>query len=264
MNFDITYPNLNFAHKTDVGPMFAENFEEHYHLIYEIIYLVDGDVDLVLENRVFHLNIGDLVFIQPGQHHHITPNPTTRYERYVLKFPEYSIPEEIRAKMALRPTQFSATNTVLPQLFAHLDWNYEHYSGSDLNLLFGSVLTEILVYYCAQPDDPEESVVFYSQKMADVVEYINVNLAEPLQIQDICEHFHYSKSHISKEFVKCMGVPIKQYIRTKKIFLAESLLNSGMKPTEVYRHCGFSDYSTFYRDYCKIIGKAPSSSKNAE
>ena len=94
--------------------------------------------------------------------------------------------------------------------------------------------------------------------MSKVINYINENLAAPLMIEDICQHFHYSKSYIAKEFKSSLGVPIKQYIITKKILLAESLISKGNKPTEIYNKCGFEDYSTFYRNYIKIVGKAPS------
>ena len=260
MNYNLIYPNLNFAHKTDVSPYFNEVFEKHFHLIYEIIFVVDGDVELVVENKSFNLHPGDIAFIKPGQYHNIQPAANLKYDRYVLKFPEYKIPGALLAELKDKPTCCSVGNTVMPELFKMMDWHYERYTGKDVNLLMESILTEVLTYFCAQGSHGKSNVSYLNSKMAEIIEYINENIAKPLQIADICEHFHYSKSYICKEFALCMGVPLKKYIRSKKVLLAESLLNSGLKPTQVYDQCGFADYSTFYRSYFKIIGKAPSSS----
>lgn len=258
MNFNLSYPNLYFSHKMDVGPNFSETFEDHYHLIYEIIYLVSGNIDLILENRKFHVSIGDMLFIQPGQHHFIEPNLTTKYERYVLKFPEYEIPKDLLPQIKRLPTCISTKKTVLPKLFERLDWHYETYNGNGLKYLMENALKDILVYASSVKQPKEEEIIFYNPKMIKVIDYINENISQPLKINDICEHFHYSKSYICKEFAKCMNVPIKQYVRAKKVLLADSLIKMGIRPSDVYKQCGFIDYSTFFRDYCKIIGKPPS------
>lgn len=262
MKYNLTYPNLNFAHKTDVAPDFDEVFEKHFHLIYEILYLVDGDIDLVVENKSFHLRPGDIAFIRPGQYHNVIPGKNGKYERYVIKFPDYKIPSALNTALKIKPTCCSVGNTVLPELFNAMDWHYERYTGKDVNLIMESLLTEILTYFCIQGSHEKSNETYLNSKMAEIIEYINENIAKPLRIADICEHFHYSKSYICKEFAICMGVPIKKYIRSKKVLLAESLLNTGLKPTQVYDQCGFSDYSTFYRCYLKIIGKAPSSDQS--
>ena len=257
MEYDLVYPNMNFAHKTDCGPEFAETFEEHYHIVYEMLYLVEGDVELILENKKFTMAVGDLAFIQPGQHHHINPLSDKKYERYVIKFPEYEIPKDLLPVLKERNTCCSIAQTVIPQLFERMDWHCQNYSGNSLNYLMESVLHEIITYFCSK-EIVDTDIVFYSKKMADVVDYINENIALPLKISDICEHFHYSKSYICKEFLRCMDVPIIQYVRTKKILLADSLIKEGVKPTVAYKQCGFSDYSTFFRAYRKIIGVPPS------
>lgn len=259
MEYDLNYPNLNFAHKTDYGPDFHENFEEHYHIVYEMLFLLDGDVEMVIENRKYTMAVGDLAFIQPGQHHHITPNPDTRYERYVIKFPENEIPKELLGVLKEKANCSSVVTTVIPQLFERMDWHYKSYTGEYLQCLMESVLKEIITYFCCKGSS-EKNTVYFSKKMAEVVDYINENISRPLTISDICDHFHYSKSYICKEFLRCMDVPIIQYVRTKKILLADSLIKEGVKPTLAYKECGFSDYSTFFRAYRKIIGKPPSDS----
>lgn len=258
MTYNLIYPNLNFAHKIEESNNYVEAFEKHFHLIYEMLYFVSGDVELVLENKVFHLNPGDLIFIKPGQHHHVVPNHQKTYERYVIKFPEYKIPKNLLELLKNKPTRTSINKIPLAELFKSIDWHYSTYQGQNLPLILESVLIEILTYFCSIEEEKDNHASIYNHKMTEIIAYINENIANPLQIEDICQHFHYSKSYIYKEFKLAMDVPIKQYIIAKKILLAESLIQNGHKPIEIYEKCGFVDYSTFYRNYIKIIGKAPS------
>ena len=48
------------------------------------------------------------------------------------------------------------------------------------------------------------------------------------------------------------------YLRDKRLMLAQTLLGSGNKPTEIYEQCGFRDYATFYRAYVRYFGVNPS------
>ena len=40
--------------------------------------------------------------------------------------------------------------------------------------------------------------------------------------------------------------------------IAYSLIQKGLKPTQVAENIGFLDYSTFYRTYVKVVGASPS------
>lgn len=256
MLFNLIFPNLNFAHKYDETPVENDEFLNHFHMIYEILLFIQGDVEFVIENKRFALNPGDLLFISPGQHHNINVNPKVPYERYVLKFPEYEIPKHLLAVARNKNGCHTTKDTVIPDLFKRFDIHVKNYHGVDLSGLMRCVLKEILYYSCNESKPYEAEI--YNEKMLEVINYININIAKNFTLEELCNFFHYSKSYICKEFKQCMNVPIMQYIRTKKILLADSLIKAGAKPIEIYEQCGFLDYSTFFRAYKKTFGKAPS------
>ena len=51
--------------------------------------------------------------------------------------------------------------------------------------------------------------------------------------------------------------PLK-YITSKRLLLAERLISDKERPTAVYEKCGFTDYTTFYRNYRAFFGHSPS------
>ncbi|MGN0996040.1 MAG: helix-turn-helix domain-containing protein, partial [Candidatus Ventricola sp.] len=53
------------------------------------------------------------------------------------------------------------------------------------------------------------------------------------------------------------GLPLKQFIVTKKIALAKQLLDESCSVTQVCERCGFGDYSNFIRTFTKTVGISP-------
>jgi AraC-like DNA-binding protein/mannose-6-phosphate isomerase-like protein (cupin superfamily) len=257
--FNLTYPNYNFGHKYDERPTVDDEYHNHSHLGCEMLLFIGGNAYFVIENKRFELSSGDLLFIAPGQHHNIILDTQTPYERYVVKFPEHDIPEMLLPAFKQLGC-FKTNDAMIQALFKRFDSHVETYRGVDLCGLLKCVLIEILYFSCNE-NSPQLEYKVYKENMIEVINYINRYIEKKLLLEDICKHFHYSKSFICKEFKECMNIPIMQYVRTKKIMLADSLLKKGMKPAKIFEQCGFSDYSTFFRAYKKLFDKAPSYKK---
>lgn len=260
MLFNYNYSDLFYSHKADEPAKQLSNFADHFHTLYEICFFMSGEADYLIDDKKYVLKPGDLIIIQPGQHHNLIIRSSEKYERYVVRFSEYLVPSDIAADFRRYSGSYNVGDTLVPDLFARFDYHIENTGGdaSTLKMLFRCVLTEIIVYFSFMGGKEGVAINLLKDDMAVVLDYINKNIERPLCLDDICSEFHYSKSYICHEFAVSMGVPLMQYVRTKKIMYANALLRSGMRPTEVASQCGFLDYSTFYRTYMKIIGKPPS------
>lgn len=257
MIFDLNYSDINFAHKLDEKPTKSQDYNYHYHTVYEILLLLEGDVEFVHETRRYSLEKGDLVFVKPGQSHNINFKSFTPYERYVLKFPETEIPEDLLAAIKNKDGCYSVKNSHLFELFSRMDDHIMHYGGQHLCELNKCVLREILYYFCAG-EETAATLLSYNKTVTSLVEYIDNHIAEIITVNDICSHFHYSKSYIYQIFLEEMKVPIMRYIRTRKILYADSMIKRGVKPMDAFSRSGFSEYTSFYRAYKQIIGHSPS------
>ncbi|MGM9637944.1 MAG: helix-turn-helix domain-containing protein [Eubacteriales bacterium] len=83
-------------------------------------------------------------------------------------------------------------------------------------------------------------------QMEGIIQYINNHISSPLSIEEISDHFHYSKDYIAKIFKEQHGVTIKQYIIQKKLSVAQRLLTTSDIPISlVGQAVGFSDVSLF-------------------
>lgn len=260
MAFEYEFVDLFYSYQTSDPAVWTSSSIDHCHTVYEFIYILDGDAEFVLENKRFPFQPGSLVLVAPGSHHHVHLLSSRRYERYVIRFSEYLIPMEIFPSVSRSEGIYDVRDTVLPQLFERFGEHERNVGGDEKTVkwLFRCVLTEIIVYFSKLSKEMNRSFSVMKEDIAVLLDYIDKNLESPLTLEDICGKFHYSKSYISREFTAAVGVPLIQYVRTKKIMYASALLRIGMPPTQVATQCGFTDYSTFYRMYKKITGKSPS------
>ena len=96
-----------------------------------------------------------------------------------------------------------------------------------------------------------------SKRVADVIAYINERIGQDLSLDEVSSHFYISKYHLIREFKNYTNRSVYQYIVAKRIIQAKLLIQSGLKPTDVYLQCGFREYSSFYKAFKKETDLSP-------
>ncbi len=254
--FKFEYKELDFAHKLDNATSPEDQYTKHMHAFVEILFFVSGQVTYNVEGEKRVLKPGDCVLIQPGKLHFAQVNHDILYERYVLKFPEKFIPKHMKS-FFLHSTPFFRISQDGTNLFKSLDIYYQMVNDEDMEIICFSKLMELFVLL--KNSHEKEQSYDRSSVVTEITEYIQNHLCENLSLSKISKDLSYSESYISSYFKKEMHTPIMKYIRTKKIIYAHSLISEGAKPYEVCEKLNFNDYSTFYRQYLKVVGVAPSS-----
>ena len=94
-------------------------------------------------------------------------------------------------------------------------------------------------------------------RMNDLIRYINQNAAQPLSIDQLGQVFELSRSALMHDFKDYTGMSIYQYILTRRVILAQQLIQQGAKPNQACEQCGFTDYTSFYRAFKSEYGISP-------
>lgn len=97
-----------------------------------------------------------------------------------------------------------------------------------------------------------------NQKMVEIIDYLNHNLTSDMSVDTIANKFYISRYHLMHSFKEETGYSIGNYITTKRLLLAKSLIASGQSISDACFNCGFKNYSTFSRAYKKAFGQCPS------
>lgn len=83
-------------------------------------------------------------------------------------------------------------------------------------------------------------------------------------LEDLCNHFHRSKSYISHKFKKAYGITFSQYCNNLKLEDAkELLLNSDLSVTAIALESGFNDVSHFIALFKTRFGSSPKQYKKS-
>lgn len=237
----------------------------HHHDFYEVYFFVSGNVQYNIESRSYLLTPGDILLISPMElHQPMFADSQRSYERIVLwidkRFLEsFSIPgQDITACFdssapfhtnLLRPdaTTRQLLAFQLEQLLAETEEDGEY-----SKICAMSYLVQVLVLLNRQARKEQqypEVKPLADSAVYSVMTYINEHYSEDLTLDNLANRFFISKYHLSREFVRLIGTSVHRYIIQKRLVMAKQMMSEGMSSTEVYQHCGFGDYSNFYRAF---------------
>ncbi|SKA82511.1 transcriptional regulator, AraC family [Clostridium sp. USBA 49] len=243
----------------------------HHHDFYECYFFISGDVTYLIEGKTYYLKPGDIILINSKElHQAIINNKEIPYERIVLwldkSFLNKLSTEEINLsccfenldrKNVLRLDIELQQNikTLLIKLL-----NLENYNGIGRELLYKSYITEIMVYINNLVFNEEahlDNDIKKNNLIDEIIDYINNHINEDITIDELAEHFYLSKFHLLREFKKFTGTTIHRYIVQKKLIQAKELILNGIPIIDVYKQCGFGDYSNFFRAFKNEYGLTP-------
>jgi len=244
----------------------------HHHDFYECYMFLTGCVTYVIEGRAYDLSPGDIVLINSRElHQAVIRDPSVPYERIVLWLDRaflrqlstpgtdlarcFEIPGRSNLLYVDRETR-RHIRSLLDRLIA-----LEEYGGFGSDLLDKAHLIELLVLLnihspSSMPSAPQ-ALPSESRLIDDVISYINTHYEEDLSLDRLADVFFLSKYHLAREFRRRTGTTLHRYTVQKKLVEAKERLLVGMPVTEVYRRCGFGDYSNFFRSFRKEYGMTP-------
>ena len=233
------------------------NNARHVHPYYELMYIEDGELEFVVENKRYFLEKGDVLVIKPGQYHYARQLFRAPYARFCLGFsPEFIFDRKFAENLSDRGEKFSVDSDSSFNLLIYSLKNMANKETSHDEVLFKGVMDSLLI--CLEETAPDENgISTANSNFQKILDYISKNLATINEVDDIAKALFLSRSYVMHLFKSELRVGVMQYVRNKKIMLAHKMLKKGAKPTEVYSKCGFSNYPSFYRAYTAYFGFSP-------
>lgn len=138
---------------------------------------------------------------------------------------------------------------------------YDKHKGFGMDVMRFSTFLEIIVYCCilfkkastVKAEAPKEKSL--SKKAID---FIELHFHEDIDLQDIANNLFVTKNHLCTTFKKETNFTLKQYIVFRRIDAARIVLgNPKKKISDAFIASGFGDYSSFFRNFKKIVGVTP-------
>lgn len=245
-----------------------KDFSYHYHDFHKIIVFISGKVTYHIEGKAYHLKPRDILLVSQGAIHKPEIDPSVPYERYIFWIRDDLSCQElntcfqkandrsfnlVRADSALQ----ERLKDLLPEIEQTLQ--NKHFGDTVLrNALFTQFMIYINRIFLRTSSSPDEKTYSSDTQVEQLLKYINRNLSENLSIDQLAERFFLSKYHMMRKFKNETGYTIHNYITSKRLLMARSLISQGIPVMKAALASGFRDYTTFVRAYKKQFGKAPS------
>lgn len=243
--------------KPEPRPFDAERY--HQHKRYELYYLHSGNVTQFIEDRKYVLKGRDLVLVNSDYRHCITVDSSAQYEHFVIVFD----PDTLSVgNMRYWPKDTEVINCqnlpVITDLFQKLDYYYTTIHTDELRDIVALIITEILYNIGYTNRSKQDQSNDAHPLISAALDEIHANLFSINCVDDVAKKLYVTRGYLSRIFKQELNTTPLRYITEKKLTAAQDMILQGMPPTKVYTQCGFTDYTTFYRNYVKAFGHPPS------
>lgn len=242
-------------------------FEWHYHDFHKIIVFVSGKVTYHIEGKAYQLKPQDILLVSQGAIHKPEIDPSIPYERYIFWIRDDLSSPELNTcfqKAYDRSFNLIRLDSVLQEKLKDLLPEIEHslrdtqFGDSILSkALFAQFMVYINRIFLKSSTAPDQKSYSSDSQVEQLLKYINRNLSENLSIDHLAERFFFSKYHMMRKFKKETGYTIHNYIISKRLLHARSLITQGTPVMKAAMQSGFQDYTAFVRAYKKQFGTVP-------
>lgn len=264
--------DFQYSHAISYGSS-EDEYCLHSHAMYELVCSISGDVVYLIEGHQYHMENGSLLLISPAVPHKLficSDDPFERHSFYI---------------------NFAGSNSTLSTMInqfrcvsGHDRFGSIYYEPQDVESILKDF--ERLSKVSCSPKESSRNLVPYlaegllanlifvldgisplqftkstTKTIDQIMLYLNKNFTKSLTLQSVADSFHISKDYCNRLFKQASGMTIMQYVIYNRVLYAKKLLSEGVLATEAALMAGFSEYSNFYRAYCKITGSKPGEDK---
>lgn len=255
----------------------VEAQKPHTHEYFQIYYVIKGKLVHFTENDKSTLSQGDMFIIPPGKTHFIREADNAQFysfsfmreslgdvsdiSRLSLNFlAQLSQGDGVRAKITVPSDEVLFVENIMEQIYKEFESKKIGY-GEVIRTLAISLITLFARNYF---DTMPEGILSADNKeyILHCIEYIKNNFSEKITLEEMALRSAMSKSSFCKLFCELTGTTFNKYINICRVRSAAEYIKKGYKITAIYGLCGYDDFTTFYRNFKKIMGVSPKEYKN--
>lgn len=96
-----------------------------------------------------------------------------------------------------------------------------------------------------------------AQAVAKAKQYIDEHFCEPIHLDELAERVGMTRFSLSKRFRQRFGVSPYRYVCQVRVRQAQSMMEQGLRPTEIASETGFFDQSHLARHFKRLCGMTP-------
>ena len=226
---------------------------KHYHSLYEIYYLEEGECHYLIEGKLFEMAKGDIVFIPKGMIHKTTYEGT--HSRLLINCSgRYLENIELKEAFVYRNQKYSRE---IYNVIKNIEKEYLNGDKFSDNLIKGYIQQLLAIVY--RTENKYKNTRHQNKYVNTALNILEENFTQDITLYSMALKFGVSPEHFSRLFKKETGLGFNEYISLLRLKKAETLLkkNENLSVSEVAFSCGFNDSNYFCEKFKKVYGISP-------
>ena len=250
------------------------SFMWHWHPEIEITYVRKGTMCYKVNNLVYHLKEGDIVFNNSGALHSgtmenqedctyipITFDPRLIYGFFQStinsKYVDPVIQESLLPAICIdqsEPWHRSFREYLLRII--DLDEKKPDFYELDITICLQSIWRLLLEHITYEPQASRENSLEYD-RIKKILSYIEENYQNKITLNDIAGHIHLCESECTRLFKRHMNTTLFAFLQEYRIERSLEFLQADQPVSAVADKAGFSDPNYYSKVFAKIKGCSP-------
>lgn len=255
-----------------VGMSTVRSSRLHYHEFGELSLFVEGNGSELINGVRHRIQPGTVSLVLPSHMHVIDSDPEYPLRKYSVCFDMrlvfglgddddfssllYGVGTEYPSFVDLDEMQMEQMKGIMEQLINE----YVQLDPPGWRHMVRAKLTEALLLFVRNGNrgTQEEDVEDTSGQLWPILHYIHTHHEHHLTLDDLCQVFDLTASHISRLLKKHTGQGFVEYLHRLRIESAVALLRHTQLPiTDIAYESGFESLNTFGRVFRKMKGMSP-------
>lgn len=264
---------INVTHSKRQG--YFSMSSHHYHEHYEIYYLLNGERNYFIKDKIYSIKKGDLVLIYKNEIHKTIDGAVPHHERLLVYFREELLdtcPEEEKQYLLScfqrgRPIiRLSESDQVFAENLINQMLKEQSLKESGYTISLKAYLMQLLIFINRLTEQKNKPAVDIDpnntihKRISEIVQYINTHYSNSLSLAKIADIFYISPYYLSRVFKEVTGFNLVEYLNLVRVREAQKLLqNSNAKIIDIAQMVGFGSVAHFGRVFKQITSLSPSS-----
>lgn len=257
---------IDFKYK-DQGKDVLSNKKHSHDSCYEILQIWSGEGVIITKNKLYPIKSGSVYFINGMDIHCSVPKNPDEYIRskivisreYVDNIAKWTDSYEIINDLFIKnggiciELDQNEAAIIDEELLKINDSLSEHTIYTNVNV--ATSLFKIFSYAHCHKNTYSPAL---TNKISDVLQYINKNIERKITLDEICDYVHSSKYYLCHIFKETTHMTIFDYILFRRISIAKKkLLYTDMPLADIAMSSGFSSFSYFSKMFRICEGVTP-------
>ena len=230
------------------------SFPLHMHRCYEMVLMLEGEMNMQIDNTKYSLKAGDLILVKPYRIHSYETEAGMSGTCLLCVFSD-----DLIAAVSTSISKYKLHSILLhdiPTLYRDMFMNMQE--KNDIASIKGFLYAVCALFYLEIDYTEEDTFSGSTQLLRDIFIYIENNIGNSCTLHDLAKELRYNESYLSRMFLKSVGITYTEYVRNIKMDHACYLLrNTNESIFSIATKCGYATHSSFNRCFKQLIGVTP-------